>query len=105
MSIDYSELYKKLEADLNQLLDDLKGVLSQEELAEIKEFVDHGEYGVAFEELCGIAEKQGYVIPMGFRPAIASLAQSMSAGLDADCWKYLKSIGISEPMVLSSFNK
>lgn len=53
--------YSEIENTLDELLVDLKTILTLAEMAEIQHFVDAGEYGLAFETLCGILieEKKG----------------------------------------------
>jgi hypothetical protein len=77
--------YQNLETELRRILDALKGVFTGSQCEEVESFLRAGEYGVAFETLCGIAVEEHHAIPIELRPVIRSLAQEM--GIDPDCWE------------------
>ena len=77
--------YQRLETELRRLLDALKGVFTGTQCEAVEEFLRAGEYGVAFETLCGIAVEEHHAIPIELRPAIRSLAQEM--GITPDWWE------------------
>ncbi len=72
MSIDY----KRLEEDLVQLLDEMPSFTSSE-ASEVQQFLAAGEYGVAFETLCGIINEEHKVVPLEVRPKIRAFAEHM----------------------------
>ena len=84
MSHDYGEL----EARLNSVLSGGEGWLSREEAEEVRGFVDVGEYGVAFETLCGIIVEEGKSISHEVYQQLAQLGRLMK--LDEQTWLKLK---------------
>ncbi len=78
--------YEQLEADIRKLIMAI-GILSPSESAEVLRFVDVGEYGVAFEELCGILGEEGKLIPDDCKADFKSLADRM--GIDQSWWESL----------------
>ena len=79
MNIDF----QTLEADITQLLTKLD-TFAPAEVAEVKQFLVAGEYGVAFETLCGIVKEEGKSVPAELRPKIRILAEQM--GIDPKWW-------------------
>lgn len=80
--------YAVLERDLKGLLTDLSEVISTDEHAEVVEFIDVGEYGVALETLCGVILDGGYVIPILVLRRIADLGARMH--IPSSFWEPLK---------------
>jgi hypothetical protein len=54
--------YEQLESDLRQLLSDWQHDLPSGEWSDIENYIDHGEYGLAFESMCDELKKQNYVV-------------------------------------------
>jgi hypothetical protein len=80
--------YGELEARLNSLLSEGGGWLSREEVQEVREFIDVGEYGLAFETLCGIiVEEDKSISPEVYRQ-LAELGGLMK--MDEQAWSSLK---------------
>ena len=46
------EYYRKLDHALSALIEGLKSTYPNSDWSEVLEFIDHGEYGLAFESLC-----------------------------------------------------
>lgn len=67
---------KDIEEKLGYLLDSIPG-FSGAEIAEIKQFLLSGEYGVAFETMCAIILDERIVISSDIRLAIQELAIEM----------------------------
>ena len=76
--------YTAMELELTRLLKALDGVFTSSEIAEVEQFLKAGEYGVAFETLCGIAKEENRSIPTELRPAVRALAQRM--GIESLWW-------------------
>ena len=79
-----------MKSDLSGLEDELRqlvrGIASftPAERAEVEQFLGAGEYGVAFETICGVVKEEGRPVPDGLRPVIRQLAQRME--IDPDWW-------------------
>ena len=84
MTYDYGEL----EARLNSILSEGGGWLSPEESEEVRGFIDVGEYGLAFETLCGIIVEEGKSISPEVYRRLVQLGQLMK--LDEQTWLKLK---------------
>ena len=68
--------YKRLEADLKEILGAMC-TFTPSEIAEMEQFLFAGEYGLAFETLCGIANEENKPVPTELRPKIRKLAEQM----------------------------
>ncbi|TAJ39442.1 MAG: MafI family immunity protein [Reyranella sp.] len=75
--------YRKLEEDLTQLLAAMTS-LAPSEVSEVREFLAAGEYGVAFETLCGIIKEESKPVPKDVRRKIRELAERMK--IDPTWW-------------------
>ena len=78
--------YKKLEADLNEILVAMIS-FTPSQIEEVKQFLSAGEYGVAFETLCGIANEENKPVPVELRPKVRKLAEQME--IDPIWWTEL----------------
>ncbi len=76
--------YEALESALKDLLDALSPVFSEAERQEVQHFLDVGEYGVAFETLCGIITEEQKTIPAPSVSLIRTLADRMQ--IDPHWW-------------------
>jgi hypothetical protein len=68
--------YQKLEEDISQLLVAMTN-LTPSEVAEVEQFLTAGEYGVAFETLCGIIKEEGKPVAQEIRLKFRGLAERM----------------------------
>lgn len=80
---------KRLEDDLCELLGSMTK-FTHEETAEVEQFLDAGEYGLAFETLCGIAKEENKPVPNEFRSIVRMLAEQME--IDPIWWKELAAV-------------
>jgi len=78
--------YKRLEADINELLAAMSA-FTRSEIAEVEQFLSAGEYGLAFETLCGIAKEENKPVPAELRPKVRKLAEQME--IDPNWWTEL----------------
>jgi hypothetical protein len=78
--------YQKLEKDLNQLLLALNNC-TPPEISEVDSFLAAGEYGIAFETLCGIIKEERKFVPQELRARIRDLAERMD--IDPDWWEQI----------------
>jgi len=69
--------FEQTERLLRATLADLSGVLSSAERAEVVQFIDVGEYGVALETLAALIVEEGKRIPFTIFERIVALADSM----------------------------
>lgn len=67
--------YQQLETDLSELLGAMS--FTQSEVGEVEQFLTAGEYGLAFETLCGIAKEENKPVPNELRSKVRVLAQQM----------------------------
>jgi hypothetical protein len=72
-----AQSFEETERSLGAMLADLSGVLSSEERAEVVQFIDVGEYGVALETLAALIVEEGKRIPLSIFERIVGLADSM----------------------------
>ena len=83
--------------DYEKLKDDISGLLiampsfTPSEIAEVEQFLAVGEYGLAFETLCGIAREENKPVPDILRPKIRVLAEQM--GIDPIWWMEISTEG------------
>ena len=68
---------RRIERLLVTLLADLSGILSSAERAEVVQFIDVGEYGVALETLAALIVEEGKRVPLSIFEQIVDLADSM----------------------------
>lgn len=79
-----------MSSNQQKLKDDLSDVLATitnftpSQVAEVKDLLDVGEYGIAFETLCGIVKEENKPVPPVIRPKIRSLAERME--IDPSWW-------------------
>ena len=78
--------YKALEADINELLGGMT-MFTPSEIVEIEEFLSAGEYGLAFETFCGIANEETKPVPVELRPKVRKIAEQMD--IDPVWWTEL----------------
>lgn len=78
--------YNRLETDLSELLVAMSS-FTLSEIAEVQEFLSAGEYGLAFETLCGIVNEENKPVPAGLRPIVRKLAEQME--IDPIWWTEL----------------
>lgn len=76
--------YQQLKAELSYLLAAMTS-FTPSEVAEVEQFLAVGEYGVAFETLCGIIKEEGKPVSSEIRPKIHELGERMK--IDPDWWK------------------
>ena len=69
--------FEQTERFLGAILGDLSGVLSAAERAEVAQFIDVGEYGVALETLAALLVEERKSIPLPIFERIVALAESM----------------------------
>lgn len=87
---DYESLEKKLRIVLSYFATKLDGKV----VDQIREFVDHGEYGEAYELLCHVAASENQPIAPNIYEMIVELGQQMK--LSNDVWEKLESL--NEPL-------
>jgi hypothetical protein len=80
--------YQELEKDLNQLLLTLNN-LTPSEISEVDQFLAAGEYGIAFEAICGVITEEGKHVPQVVRSIIRELANRMK--IDPIWWQKIVS--------------
>ncbi|MDL2329986.1 MafI family immunity protein [Desulfosarcina sp. OttesenSCG-928-A07] len=80
--------YQKLEILFEALCEDLASLLPASELAEVVEYLDHGEYGIALEDLCFIIEEAKRPITQKIYGLIEQLGILME--MKKDVWKNLE---------------
>ncbi|NJM37553.1 MAG: MafI family immunity protein [Akkermansiaceae bacterium] len=68
--------YKQLETDLRELLGAMS-CFSPSEVEEVEQFLEAGEYGLAFETFCGIAKEENKPVSNVLRPKVRALAHQM----------------------------
>jgi hypothetical protein len=84
------EYFRLLEADLESILAELRGVLTATEEAAVREFIDAGEYGLAFETLCFVMHDASYVMPRTAYPKFLDLAKRMD--IKQSYWEPIKTV-------------
>lgn len=82
--------YQRLEADLNELLGAMD-TFTPSEVAEVGQFLSVGEYGLAFETLCGVAKQEGKPVPAALRRRVRQVATQMR--IDPTWWTELSEEG------------
>ena len=88
--------YQQLERDLLAILDSIHETLTESESEEVRHFVEHGEYGVALETLCGVIEEEGKRISFEAYEQIHGLGERME--MEPEVWERLRvSIAKLEP--------
>jgi hypothetical protein len=78
--------YQQLESDLSELLGAMSS-FAPSETAEVTQFLAAGEYGLAFETLCGIAKEENKPVPVELRPKVRDLGERME--IDPIWWEEL----------------
>jgi hypothetical protein len=81
---DYESLEKKLRVVLSYFATKLRSEL----VDEIREFIEHREYGVAYELLCHLITSENQRIPPNIFKMIVELGQQME--LPNDVWEKLE---------------
>jgi hypothetical protein len=81
------EYYQSIELELQSILADLSGIIPDSAAANVRHYIDVGEYGVAHDTLCFAVVEGGYTIPPPVLQRIVDLAQVME--IDS---KYLRNI-------------
>ncbi|MDL2286052.1 MafI family immunity protein [Desulfococcaceae bacterium OttesenSCG-928-F15] len=82
--------YEKLEILFAALHPHLAPILSGPEMAEVMEYLYHGEYGIALETLCFIIEDGKKPITQEIHELIDQLGTLME--MEKDLWKPLKAL-------------
>jgi hypothetical protein len=80
--------YKKLEQDILAILATLQDTLDAAETKEVRDFVEPGEYGIAFETLCSILGDRRAPISPAMLDKLTDLGQRM--GIDEENWRDLE---------------
>ena len=80
--------YEGLETELRDLVRAI--TLNAPEIDEVEKFLSAGEYGLAFETLCGICSEENKRVPSGLRQKVRELAERMD--IDPVWWENLLSI-------------
>lgn len=80
--------YHQLEVLFESLYLHLASLFSSPDLAEVMEYLDHGEYGIALETLCFIIEDEKKPITQKIYALIAQLGNLME--MEKDLWEKLK---------------
>lgn len=75
--------YQKLESNLKNLLESMSDFTNCE-VSEVEHFLNVGEYGLAFETLCGIVKEEGRTVPINKLTIIQELAERMA--IDSSWW-------------------
>lgn len=73
---------------MQTILSSLGLLLSEAELEEAQHFIDVGEYGLAFETLCGIIDEEQKMLPLTAYYLIDDLGKQME--IDPAIWAKLK---------------
>jgi hypothetical protein len=72
------DLYlQQLEKNLRMFVDEKYSFFSLSEKSGISEFIEAGEYGLAFETICFLLKRNSADIPVEFKERIRELANSM----------------------------
>lgn len=79
-----AEYFERIEEAIESIVVELVGVLSGSEVAYVREWNVEGEYGVAFEALCGFVADGKHAIERGVYQRIVDLGLTM--GIDAEWW-------------------
>jgi uncharacterized alpha-E superfamily protein len=82
--------YQQLESDLSELLGAMSNFTASE-TAEVAQFLAAGEYGLAFETLCGIAKEEDKPVLAKLRPKLRDLGKRME--IDPIWWAELTKDG------------
>jgi hypothetical protein len=85
--------YESLETKLREVLSYFATKLKGEFVAQIREFIEHREYGEAYELLCHLIASENQRIPPNIFKMIVELGQQME--LPNDVWEKLEPL--SEP--------
>jgi len=80
--------YQQLERDLLAILHSLHGTLTESESAQVRHFVERGEYGVALETLSGIIGEEGKRISYEAYEQIHGLGERME--MEPEVWERLR---------------
>ncbi len=86
--------YGALEADLLKLLHALREYLTEEEVREVRYFMDANEYGVAFETLCLIIKEEGKPVTASLKAELGQFGRRID--IDPD-WALPALAEISDP--------
>jgi hypothetical protein len=82
--------YNYLDSQLKLLISSPSGWLTQDELKEVGDFIEAGEYGVALETLCSILTEELKEVPQEKYQQIMELGQAM--GIEEENWLQLRSL-------------
>jgi len=77
--------FKKLENDILAILAALQDTLDDAETKEVRDFVEPGEYGVAFETLCSILGDKHAQISPTLVDKLTEVGRRM--GIDEETWR------------------
>jgi plasmid maintenance system antidote protein VapI len=80
--------YNFLDKQLNALISSMIDSLSQDEISELRELLDAGEYGVAYETLCSIIVERNKLITKQMYAQLIELGQKMQ--MTEDTWLKLQ---------------
>ncbi|WP_287157566.1 hypothetical protein [Chloroflexus sp.] len=76
--------YDALERDLETVFAFLKAMYPDEDLTMAREFIDVGEYGLAYDEMCVVIANRRTILPPGLAHTFRSLGARM--GIDPRAW-------------------
>jgi len=80
--------YEALEEGLNAINAPREGWLTEEERAQVGDFIEVGEYGLAYEVLSDILDERGVAVPADIYHELVRLGRKM--GLDESTWLKLR---------------
>jgi len=79
-----SGYYRILEADLEKFVSTLKGTIAADCESSARNYIDHNEFGLAFEDICFYFRDVKKKIPSDCRELFRELAERM--GIDRKYW-------------------
>lgn len=89
------DYYRRLEEELTALLAAMAEYTEADRLKQPREFVEHGEYGLALEALCEAVSEGQIELSAAGNARIESLGHMM--GLNATSWKRLPTLAVPCP--------
>lgn len=75
-------------AELSYIVNSLRGLVPQEELGDVQDYIDHSEAGIGFEVLCDRIYESGSSIPRLTLMRLESVGRSL--GIDEKHWRNLR---------------
>lgn len=83
-----SDQYRKLEADLIELLAEVGEEIPPSEAQEVQMYLDAGEYGLAFETICSVLKAKGSPVSESTCARIVDLGERMD--IEPDYWREIQ---------------